>query len=103
MNCAQEGQCIPQDGRCSGKHGRFRFHDAQLSSVVRRISIISFVFLLVSTSLAGWFLSRRAPSALMGQADEFTRNALHNQWIAITRMRCYCTLGGEVNLNQYPG
>lgn len=43
MNCLFEEQYIPQDGRCSGKRGRFRFHGAQLSSVVRRISIIGFV------------------------------------------------------------
>lgn len=66
MDCSQEGQYIPQDGRCSGKHGRFHFHGAQPSFVALRISIISFVFLLVSTSLAGWFFESKSPFGFDG-------------------------------------
>ena len=103
MSRLHKDNAFPKTATACQSSGRFHFHGAQPSSVVRRISIIGFVF-LAGEHLASWLvLSRRPLSDLKEQAVEFTRNPLDNQWVAIMLMLCGGARGGEVNLNQCLG
>lgn len=66
MSRLPKDNAFPKTATACQSSGRFHFHGAQPSSVVRRISIIGFVF-LAGERLPSWLvLSRRAPFRFEG-------------------------------------